>query len=402
MLNQLETPYYCINQDSLQKDINLLRSSLATNWGKSNYIMGYSVKTNSLPWLLTFLKKEGFYGEIVSETEYQLVKRLGFQEQEIIYNGPIKGQNTFETLLLQGGILNMDSQEELVFLEILSQKYPDKSFSIGVRVNFDVEANCPGETLMGKTGGRFGYCYENGELEKVIKKINKLPNVTLAGLHMHSSSQSRTLHIYQALAHAACVIKTKYNLPISYVDMGGGYFGGCADKPTYADYFRVICEELKKAFDPTTTTLIVEPGVSLISTCSTFVTTVKDVKDIRGQRYLVTDGSRLHLNPQVTRHVYPHHYDLVSWEKERTMLPSQWICGFTCMEYDKLFEMKEEHELTVGDKVIYDTAGGYTMCLNPLFIRYFPAVYIEKKDGSYFTAREEWTIDEYLQKNFVE
>ena len=40
------------------------------------------------------------------------------------------------------------------------------------------------------------------------------------------------------------------------------------------------------------------------------------------------------------------------------------------------------------------------MCLAPLFIHYFPAVWIEKEDGSLFQARQEWTNEEYLQKNF--
>ena len=42
------------------------------------------------------------------------------------------------------------------------------------------------------------------------------------------------------------------------------------------------------------------------------------------------------------------------------------------------------------------------MCLAPLFIRHFPAVYIRRSDGQLYTAREPWTIDEYLQKQHWE
>ena len=69
------------------------------------------------------------------------------------------------------------------------------------------------------------------------------------------------------------------------------------------------------------------------------------------------------------------------------------------MEYDRLFEIVEEPALEIGDKIVYDTAGGYTMCLNPLFIQYLPAVYIEKQDDSLYLAREAWTNKEYLAKN---
>lgn len=81
------------------------------------------------------------------------------------------------------------------------------------------------------------------------------------------------------------------------------------------------------------------------------------------------------------------------------MLPSQMICGATCMEYDRLFEEENAPELREGDLVIYDLAGGYTICLTPLFIHYFPAVLVKKENGTLYTARDPWTNDEFLAGN---
>ena len=58
-----DTPFYRIKEKDLLYDINLLKSALSENWGK-NFVMGYSVKTNSLPWLLYYLKGKGFYAEV--------------------------------------------------------------------------------------------------------------------------------------------------------------------------------------------------------------------------------------------------------------------------------------------------------------------------------------------------
>ena len=69
------------------------------------------------------------------------------------------------------------------------------------------------------------------------------------------------------------------------------------------------------------------------------------------------------------------------------------------MEYDRLFEASDEPELQRGDHVVYDLAGGYTLCLTPLFIHYYPAVYVRQKDGTFYTAREPWTNREFLQGN---
>ena len=72
---RLQTPYYFIREKELQYDVDLLKNALEDNWG--NYICSYSVKTNSLPWLLTYLRKQGFYAEVVSEAEYDIAVRLG-------------------------------------------------------------------------------------------------------------------------------------------------------------------------------------------------------------------------------------------------------------------------------------------------------------------------------------
>lgn len=399
-MQHLQTPFFRIKEEALLYDISLLKEALSQNWG--NYIMGYSVKTNSLPWLLTYLKKQGFYAEVVSDTEYHLAVRLGFPGKHIIYNGPIKAKKVFEAVLLAGGYVNLDSSYELDWMEELSSLYPNRQFKAGLRVNCDIAALCPKETLAAREGGRFGYCYENGIFKNAIDRLSRLPNVKMAGLHLHSSTQSRTVHVFGALAKMAVQLAREYHLNLDYVDMGGGYFGGRDDKPDYRDYFKEICKELSAHFDPAETILIAEPGVSLISRATTFETTVIDIKDIRGQKFVVTDGSRTNLNPLVTRHVYPHHLEYSSEASVRNIETTQWICGSTCMEYDRLFEIKDDIALVPGDKIIYDTAGGYTMCLNPLFIHYFPAVYIELKDGSLFTAREPWSNDEFLLKNHYE
>ena len=395
-INKLQTPFYRVKEKDLLYDINLLREALTKNWG--NFIMGYSVKTNSLPWLLKYLKEHGFFAEVVSDMEYDIAKRLGYTDDRIIYNSPIKDRTVWEQVLLGGGYVNFDSTYELQWIEEMSKTYPEREFKIGLRVNCDIGSLCPEEQLVEEEGGRFGYCYENGKLKEAIDAVQSFPNVKVAGLHLHSSTQSRTVKVYGALAKMAVKIAKEYSLSLEFVDMGGGYFGGRDDKPNYLNYFEEIGKELKEYFNPKGTKIIAEPGVSLISRGMSFETTVLDIKDIRNHKFIVTDGSRVNLNPLVTRHVYPHHMVYSTETSDRKIEKSQWVCGATCMEYDRLFEIVDDVALQPGDRIVYDTAGGYTMCLNPLFIHYFPAIWIEKTDGSMYLAREPWTNDEYMQK----
>ena len=396
----LKTPYYRIDESALDSDIDMLKSTLQVNW--NNYICSYSVKTNSLPWLLAHFRDNGFYAEVVSKEEYELSRRIGFAPSDIIYNGPIKDKDTFDEVLLNGGLVNMDSNYEPKWLKDLSLAYPEKTFNVGLRVNYDYASLIPDEVLADEEGSRFGYCYENGELKKVIYFVKGLSNVKISGLHLHSSTKSRSLEAYKALASIAVLVAKEFDLKLDYVDMGGGYYGGVADKPDFRDYVPAISEVLSQYFDVNDTKLVMEPGVSMVSSSFEFVTSVIDIKDVREHRYVIIDGSRVNMNPQVTRRWYPHRLEYAKNSADRGTVSQQMICGATCMEYDRMFPVDNEKELRAGDRVVFTNAGGYTVCLTPLFIHYFPAVYVKKADGTCYEARSPWTNDEYLMKNYFQ
>lgn len=393
---ELKTPCYIIHEDELAEGITLLKTALEENW--KNAIVGYSFKTNALPWALVQMKNAGFYAEVVSEDEYELAEQLGFEH--LIYNGPVKGKASFLRALKRGAIVNLDAKRELDWLKEAGLR----DVTVGLRVNFDLEAMCPGETTPGADGGRFGFSYETGELKAAIDRLKEL-GIRLSGLHLHVSSKTRSIGIYRALAQMACRIKTEYALELDYVDLGGGYFGGMDNRPKFPDYMKAIREELTLAFDPADTTLIVEPGTSLITPPIEYITTVIDYKDTYAGRFVVTDGSRSDVDPLHTKASYFHQLlyaaEADGEEKTRKTIEKQVICGYTCMENDRLFTAEDRAELLTGDQISYQKVGGYTMCLTPLFIQYFPAVYAEK-NGEYICVREHWRAEDYIRKNHYE
>lgn len=399
MTTQIQTPYFVIDEPVLQRYFNMLTSSLFQNW--PNYLVGYSFKTNSLPWLVSFVKRNGAYAEVVSEDEYLLARHLGFTDREIIYNGPYKSQSSFCNVLLAGGYVNLDSKQELAWLTDLVNSFPDKTYKVGIRANFNLEKMCPGETTMGETSGRFGFCYETGHFAKAVQSIRALPNVQIAGLHLHSSSKTRSVSIFRAITQMACRLQKEFDFTLEYVDLGGGYCGGMEGRPEYPDYFPVVAEELRKCFSPEQTRLIVEPGISLISKCTTFVTSIFDTRDIKGSRYLMTDGSRFNIDPTMIKSSHLFHIEYnEGYTQNRPLMESQVVSGFTCMEVDRLFTHKNQPELVPGDRIIYENVGGYTMSLNPLFIQYFPAVYVQ--NGSEMTlVRRKWTPEDYVQGSIL-
>ena len=398
-METLRTPYFVIDETILQNYYDMLTGSLSHSW--NNYLVGYSFKTNSLPWLVSFVKKNGAYAEVVSEDEYLLARYLGYEDHEIIYNGPYKSRTSFRNVLLAGGYVNLDSQTEIDWLDGLAEEYPERPFSVGIRANFDLEKMCPGETTMGEVSGRFGFCYETGKLAGALQRLQTIPNVTVTGLHLHSSSKSRSVNIFRSIAQMACKLQQEFRLDLSYVDLGGGYCGGMEGRPEYPDYFPVVAEELSRCFTPDQTKLIVEPGISLISKCTTFVTSVFDVRYIKGTRYVMTDGSRFNIDATMikTSHLFHVLYQDDDRKEDtapaRALMEKQIISGYTCMECDRLFSHEKQPELLPGDQIIYENVGGYTMSLNPLFIQYFPAVYV-RQQGKLLQVRRKWTPEDYV------
>ena len=187
--------------------------------------------------------------------------------------------------------------------------------------------------LQEKNGSRFGFCDETGELGSAIRKLKKQKNIHIKGLHLHISTNLRSLDVYRYIVSKFDEIVKKYELlGIEYLDAGGGFYGEVPNKPQWADYISAIAEELKKrGYSPEKLKIIIEPGVSLLSGCFSYYTRVVDVKDTSRSHFVVFDGSRIHVDPLM--HKTRDRYFTSILKKQKTNLSevSQILVGFTCL-----------------------------------------------------------------------
>ena len=162
----------------------------------------------------------------------------------------------------------------------------------------------------------------------------------------------------------------------------------------------MVSQVLRQQFNPDNTALIVEPGMALIGAAVDYVTTVLDIKKTNRNTFVITDGSRIQIDPLMTKSSY--FYDVIKIDSQyREKLKKQIVSGFTCMEHDRLFELKEESQLVPGDRIIYHKVGAYTMCLSPLFIKWFPDIYI-KSEEKIDKIRKKWETIDYINCNIGE
>ncbi len=388
----IKTPYYSIDLRKLEKNLFDLRNSFMALW--PNFIVGYSFKTNNLPWLASWMRSQQVLAEVVSTPEYELAKFVGYADNQVIINGPCKGYNTMDKILIAGGIVNLDNFQELDHIRTNQETYPH-NIKVGLRINFDLESVCPGETIPGKEPGRFGFNVENGDFQKAIEFLKDIPKVKVVGIHAHHSTRTKSLGIFKAITSKACECSTLCD-ELEYLDLGGCLFGDKPGAPTFDEYAQTIVGVLRENQISSKVKLIMEPGAALIASPVSYVCKVIGTKDINGVRLVFTDGTIKHIAPQMNAIKFGY----TSNASSPKIIYRQVVTGYTCIEMDRFLDLAEQKELCVGDEVAIHNVGAYTMSLAPLFIEYFPAIIV--KDGNDFhVVREHWSTKEFTQKNNI-
>ncbi|WP_022869704.1 type III PLP-dependent enzyme domain-containing protein [Yaniella halotolerans] len=387
---QPATPAFVIDVPLLEKFTDRFFQAMKTYW--PNSILGYSFKTNSLPWLVAFMRDRGAWAEVVSDAEYELALALGYTPDRVVLNGPYKTRDRLRSALLGGSIINLDAKRDLEWTIELAREMPDREFGVGLRVNWDLEIRCPGESTFGEQNSRFGFSPENGELDQAITDL-EAAGVRIAGLHVHRNSRTQSLNVYQAAATVAAEIITSRDLDLDWIDIGGGFFGSEDGNPTFEDYMRVISETLEPVVDIERTCLITEPGGALVAVPFEFHASVVDVKKIEGETLVLTNASRTNIDPLFRK---DGSYDLTIDAQSTDLVSKQVLTGFTLVEGDRLVTLKDQPVLQVDDRVVFYKVGAYTLALQPLFIEYLPAVYARTED-ELTLVRRQWGAAEYLQ-----
>ena len=388
-IQELLSPCFIINENKLKENIYNFRDALDSTFYKG--ILGYSVKTNSLPFILKKAKEYGCFAEVVSADEYILAKKVGFPISNIIYNGPMKTRETFIEALENGAYVNIENFREI---EWLKQAHLRNDYNLGIRVN--INFGVIGLLEEKNYDSRFGFSYENGDVEKALYEIKKY-GLRVNGIHAHRTSSTRSLEVYNKAVKYISNIVNDMEVCLKYIDIGGGFFGDMPGKPGYYDYAREIKKELNVGND--NVIVIVEPGNALIASPIDYCFTILDCKKIQKKKICCSDATRLDVDPFF--HKTSYWYSIEGDLDDRKEELQQVITGSTCLENDVLMTVKNEKNLMPGDRIIIKCVGAYTMALTPNFINYLPTVYV-KKGNKYEIVRKKGTIDNIMMNNEVE
>lgn len=380
--------------DTKQFEMNFLELQEAFRNIYENTHIAYSYKTNYTPRLCKILDQLGGFAEIVSDMEYDIAKKIGVEAEKIYFNGPYKNAEAVKELLLAGGTVNIDSYYDLEIVKDVAVNNPGYNLSVGIRCNFDVQDGVL---------SRFGFDVNSKEFEEAIHSIRRIPNLKLEGLHSHFATRSIDSWPQRAAGILKLVDKYFEEAP-RFLSLGGGLYGKMPDSlkaqfdveiPTYEDYANAVANQFKAYFKEKARKpmLIIEPGSALVGDALKFVAKVISIKDVRGKKIATLLGSIYNINPTLNKKNPPIKvFHDENNDKEQLAYIDLDFGGFTCIESDYLYR-GFGGELAVGDYVVFDNVGSYSVVLKPPFILpNFPVV--ECNDDEIFMIKRKECFDD--------
>lgn len=381
---QFGEAFYILDSEQFRKNYAELKDAFIQVYPK--FKIAYSYKTNYTPKLCRIINELGGYAEVVSEMEMELALRVGVNPENIIWNGPIKNKVKVEEYLLCGGVLNIDSLEELKMLNEIVVNYPEHIFRLGIRCNFDVNDGVI---------SRFGFDIISSDFDEVLSFVTNTPNIRLINLQCHFAK--RQIDFWPARARGMIDLVDRIGVIPERIDLGGALFGKMAnslkaqfstDIPSYIDYAEAAATLFAARFGQSGPELIIEPGSALVGDCMKFVGIVKSIKCVRGKYFASIFGSQKNIsmtgiNPPI---------EIISCGNKQMKYTNMDLAGFTCIEGDIIYK-DYSGSLAVGDAVVISNCGSYSLVMKPPFILpNFPV--IDLSEGKIEVVKRAETFDD--------
>lgn len=361
--------YYVFDLNKIDENINILSEALNI---LPNYQLSYSTKTNCLKYLIKYFNKKNIVAECVSNEEYDYLCKITKNKDKIVFNGPCKDIKDIKKIIKNNSYINIDSLTEAY--DLLKFKNKLSNFKkIGIRININI-GNKKMNQLIGFPNSRFGVA--DNELDKIITEF-KNNNIEINGLHFHINSNYEIDTIYNYCTLKACEIIKKYNLHLSYIDLGGGILRA-VENINFKKSIKIITNNFKKNnIDIKNILFIFEPGAALIANSAKLYSQVKSEKNINGTKYITLNITKNYFNI-TNKFTKWKHYNTIT--KNKNIINKQIICGFTCMENDIITILENQKELSKNDTFIIEKVGAYSITLSPIFIKGIPTIYFIKNN----------------------
>lgn len=352
----------------------------------------YAVKCNDSAIILEVLAALGTGFDCASKGEINKVLSMGVNADRIIFANPAK-QASHIRHAASVGVAKMTFDSE-VELHKIKQFYPNAQLVIRIRCDA-ADAQC-------QLGMKFG-CDAETEAPELLR-IAKSLNLNVIGVSFHVGSGCREPQVFRraiAASHELFEFAETVGYQFSLLDIGGGYPG---DKNSTIDELAdIINSALDDFFPDPNVEIIAEPGRFYVCSAFTLACNIYSIRnvcqsdgtenDINGnpmkvhRMYFINDGVYGSFNCILYDHqvVVPKPLN----DYSNTKLYSSSIWGPTCDGLDQVIEEVKLPEMSVGDWLIFEDMGAYTLPVASSFNGFpIPKVHIVVEDNIWMLLKD--------------
>ncbi|XP_069462076.1 ornithine decarboxylase isoform X2 [Ambystoma mexicanum] len=360
----------------------------------------YAVKCNDSKAIVKTLAALGSGFDCASKTEIQIVQNIGVSPERIIYANPCKQVSQIKYAANSGvKMMTFDSEVELMKV---ARNHPHAKLVLRIATD-DSKAVC-------RLSVKFGATLKTSRI--LLERAREL-NIDIIGVSFHVGSGCTDPFTYvQAVSDARVVFDMGAELGFSMhlLDIGGGFPGSEDVKLKFEEITAVINPALDKYFPAGSgVKIIAEPGRYYVASSFTLAVNIIAKKvmfnellgsdedggsDDKTLMYYVNDGvygsfncilyDHAHVNPVLQKRPKP---------EERHYCSSIW--GPTCDGLDRIVERTDLPELYVGDWMIFENMGAYTVAAASTFNGFQrPTLY-------YVMSRPAWQLMEQIKEHGV-
>ncbi|XP_064477781.1 antizyme inhibitor 2-like [Ornithodoros turicata] len=354
---ELDNPFYVLDIDDLYGKVELWHKSLP------RVKPFYAVKCNDHPTVLKVLESAGLGFDCASVVEIETMLRLGVSPSRIIYAHPQKHVSSVQRARDLGvDLMTFDSAEEL---NKVSEHFPNARLVLRLKVD--------NKKAWFAMGDKFG-CNprESFQLLHMAKDLN----LSVVGICFHVGSSNQDPDAFSgAIANArrAYDLATSLGFNITLLDIGGGYPGEKGTKEIFLKTADIISENLDHYFPPEMDIAIIsEPGTFFVASAFTLYAKVIGKRINEAENNTKAKEIMYYINESVYKSfvVSLFNDDPVDpqplLENDATKEQSI-IWGITCDGLDKIKGSCMLPELSVGDWLMFESMGAYTITLNTPF-----------------------------------
>ena len=413
LVKQFGSPLFVFSEKDLRAKAQHMKSAFASRYPKTSF--AWSVKTNYLDAIIRIFRSEGWMAEVVSDFEYQKVRKLGIPGSDIVFNGPHKSLAALEVAIKEGALIHIDNWDELSHLEELAKDVREP-INVGMRVWLDAGIR--------PIWSKFGFALPNGEAERAADRIVENKKFRLHTLHCHIGTYILAPHAYAVTAQKLVALRehihAKHGHLVECLNLGGGFpsrsllhgMAGPAEStvPPVDDYADAIADVLNKLPHRKRPLLRLESGRCLVDEAGYLLSTVISIK-----------GTHLPLMPSEPLAARDFKERLMLGEESKVgyvldaginlLFTAAWyqynvrparlvngpsapcrLYGPLCMNIDVIRENVDLPPLATGDVLSLHPVGAYNVVQSMQFIEYRPAVVMIGLDGKCHVIRAKETL----------